>query len=220
MSAQSNFLSRWSRLKRQAEEKRAPPDSGSPASAEGELPPGSPGALITAPALPELTPEELAALPRVEDLTPQTDLTPFMRAGVPTGLRNAALRRMWELDPAIRDRVGDALDYAYDWNVAGSVPGSGPLLPIDDVESMLQSIISEPEPERVPETRTVSTNDSRSEEPQISSGPPSQQVAAASPADPLPLDNQPPGGTAAPAEPSQKVAAQAPPRRHGGATPF
>jgi Protein of unknown function (DUF3306) len=220
MSAESNFLSRWSRLKRQAEEKRAPPDSGSPVSAEAELPPGSPGALTTAPALPELTPEELAALPRLEDLTPQTDLTPFMRLGVPTGLRNSALRRMWELDPAIRDRVGDALDYAYDWNVAGSVPGSGPLLPIDDVESMLRSIVGEPEPERVPETRTVSTKDSRYEEPQISSAAPSEQVAASSPASPLSLDNQLPVGNAASAEPSQKVAAQGSPRRHGGATPF
>jgi hypothetical protein len=222
MNGKPNFLSRWSRLKRLAEEKRAPPDSGSPVSAEGELPAGTPGTVTPVPTLPELTPQELVALPRLEDLTSQTDLAPFMRAGVPAGLRNAALRRMWELDPAIRDRVGDALDYAYDWNVAGSVPGSGPLLPIDDVESMLRSIVGEPEPASVPEAQTLSTTDSCSEEPQISSEPPPQQLAAASPAT---VENQLPAepalaANAASAEPSQKAAAQAPPRRHGGATPF
>jgi hypothetical protein len=217
MSGESNFLSRWSRLKRRAEENRAPADSHAPVSVEGDL--DSPAA--TDAALPELAPEELAALPRLEDFTPETDLAPFMRAGVPAGLRNAALRRMWALDPAIRDRVGDALDYAYDWNVAGNVPGSGQLLPVDDVESMLRSIVGGPEPASVPEAKTPSTEAARSEEPQISSEAPSEQVAATSPASPLlPRAERAPVENVPIVEPTQKTAAQGAPRRHGGATPF
>ena len=48
-----------------------------------------------------------------------------MQKGVPEALRNAALRKMWVLDPSIRNYVGEALDYAWDWNAPGGVPGSG-----------------------------------------------------------------------------------------------
>lgn len=117
----NDFLSRWSRRKQAAtaapEAARNPPD---PARAEG------------APAqTPDLVGEPADApvlrLPKIEDLTAQSDVTAFLQAGVPAPLRNAALRRMWSLDPAIRDFVGDARDYAWDWNVPGGVPGSDPL---------------------------------------------------------------------------------------------
>jgi hypothetical protein len=48
---------------------------------------------------------------------------------------------MWALDPAIRDFVGEARDYAYDWNAPGGVPGSGPLLASDDVDALLRRAI-------------------------------------------------------------------------------
>ncbi|MBL7309634.1 DUF3306 domain-containing protein, partial [Escherichia coli] len=80
-------------------------------------------------------------LPSLEALTAETDLTPFLRAGIPAVLRNAALRRMWSLDPAIRDFVSEAREYAYDWNSPGGVPGLGPLLPSDDVQAMLGRLL-------------------------------------------------------------------------------
>ncbi|MHB2209081.1 DUF3306 domain-containing protein [Methylobacterium sp. CM6257] len=80
-------------------------------------------------------------LPSVDALTPESDLAQFLQAGVPTALRNAALRRMWSLDPAIRDFVSEAREYAYDWNTPGSVPGLGPLLPSDDVKAMLGRLL-------------------------------------------------------------------------------
>ncbi|MCA0318394.1 MAG: DUF3306 domain-containing protein [Proteobacteria bacterium] len=108
------FLSRWSRLKRE-------PDAGvKPAPATGEgMPPE--------PALPEgkTLDDLLAELPRVEDLVPGQSLTAFMQPWVPTPIRNAALQRMWLLDPAIRDYVSPALDYAYDYNTPGGAPGFG-----------------------------------------------------------------------------------------------
>ncbi|ACA17494.1 conserved hypothetical protein [Methylobacterium sp. 4-46] len=128
-----DFLSRWSRLKRDG----ARPVRETPDRAGETAPPPGPDA-----AEPELPPEELARLPSLDALTPQTDLAQFLRAGVPRALRNAALRRMWSLDPAIRDFVSEAREYAWDWNVPGDVPGAGPLLPTDDVAAMVERVIA------------------------------------------------------------------------------
>jgi hypothetical protein len=219
MNEEKNFLSRWSRLKREAEAKRpaaldtsVPSDAGGPETGVGAVEDNQLG-------LPDLTAEELAALPRLEDITPETDLAPFMRVGVPAGLRNAALRRMWALDPAIRDRVGDALEYAYDWNVPGSVPGSGPLLPVDDVAAMLRSIAGMPAEEQVGANQTAEAQTAVAE----TSAPP---VAADSPPqEPLGLDYSPrtevqASGPATSAKPEPEMPASVASRRHGGATPF
>jgi hypothetical protein len=123
-----DFLSRWSRRKDEA--RRAEPAS----------PPEPDRA-----AEPALTPEELAALPKLDELTADSDITGFLRRGVPEGLRNAALRKMWLLDPAIRDFVGPARDYSYDWNAPAGVPGNGPLAP-EHVAALLRRVFGEPEP--------------------------------------------------------------------------
>jgi hypothetical protein len=115
-SGREGFLSRWSRLKREPDPV-APP----PASVTAEAP--------KEPVLPEgKTLDELVAeLPRIEDLVPGQSLTAFMQPWVPDSVRNAALQRMWLLDPAIRDYVSPALDYAYDYNTPGAAPGFGPM---------------------------------------------------------------------------------------------
>lgn len=69
-------------------------------------------------------------LPSLESLGPGSDLRPFLRPGVAPALRNAALRRMWTVDPAIRDYIGPA-DYAWDWNTPGGVPDYAETLSID-----------------------------------------------------------------------------------------
>jgi hypothetical protein len=171
------------------------------------------------PAVAELTSEELARLPRIEDFTAETDLTPFLRSGVPAALRNAALRRMWALDATIRDGVGDALDYAYDWNIAGGVPGSGPLLPTDDVEAMVRSIMGRPaaEPSAEPSTDAQAADGSPAaagaspDKPQLSSTPAADETPAGPRAREVAESAKPPAG-------KQEALAQT--RRHGGATPF
>jgi hypothetical protein len=65
----------------------------------------------------------------------------FLRKGVPEPLRNAALRRMWSLDPNIRDFVSEAREYAYDWNTPGGVPGSGALPASEEVARMAARIV-------------------------------------------------------------------------------
>ncbi|WAJ30781.1 DUF3306 domain-containing protein [Antarcticirhabdus aurantiaca] len=128
-----DFLSRWSRLKRGASE--APVEAPDEA-LELHSEPG-----LLAPESDEMIkPDEIAALPAPEALLPGADLAPFLRRGVPAALRNAALRRMWAVDPEIRDFVGEARDYAWDWNVPGGVPVSGPLPEGFDVEGMVRRI--------------------------------------------------------------------------------
>jgi hypothetical protein len=136
MSGPDGFLSRWSRRKLAVERE---PDAAAlsvESSPDAGIAPEAPGADEA------LSPEELAALPRLEDLTPGSDMTAFMRKGVPDLLRKAALRRMWSLDPAVRDYVGDARDYAWDWNVPGGVPGNGPLGPLDDLGASVGRMFS------------------------------------------------------------------------------
>ncbi|GEP12178.1 DUF3306 domain-containing protein [Methylobacterium gnaphalii] len=159
-----SFLSRWTRRKlsvRAAElaNKKAVPASvvapvhvglgEEPAAASGSRP-------ETDPTLPQATGsgDPWAHLPAPDEVTPETDLAPFLRAGVPALLRNAALRRMWSMDPTIRDFVSEAREYAYDWNSPGGVPGLGPLLPSDDVEAMLARLLR-----AAPETDRVATHE-------------------------------------------------------------
>ena len=42
----------------------------------------------------------------IESITADTDIRAFLAPGVPVQLTRAALRRVWETDPAIRDFVG------------------------------------------------------------------------------------------------------------------
>jgi hypothetical protein len=127
------FLDRWSRLKQESRRQAdAPPE-------EPEVPPAAAGDAAHA-----LSPEEIAALPRIEELTAASDVTVFLRPGVPDALRKAALRRAWLIDPAIRDFVGHARDYAYDWNVPGGAPGHGPLEMVDDVVAMVDRVLGQP----------------------------------------------------------------------------
>lgn len=129
MTDKEPFLSRWSQRKRQiAEETRKAAEAG----------PATPPA-------PEAADEpfDLSLLPDLEALTAQTDMSLFLQKGVPDDVRNAALRKIWALDPAIRDYVGDALDYAWDWNAPGGVPGGGELGAGFDTAKMVAQIFGD-----------------------------------------------------------------------------
>ena len=125
-----SFLSRWSQRKHEAKQ----PDRETPV-AGAEL---ASAPVVESEAEPEF---DHSSLPKLEDLTETTDITVFLRKGVPESLRNAALRKSWALDPAIRNYVNPALDYAYDWNTPGGVPGSGELEAGMDVARMVSQIM-------------------------------------------------------------------------------
>ncbi|WP_322894207.1 MULTISPECIES: DUF3306 domain-containing protein [unclassified Yoonia] len=125
----TSFLGRWSRNKRAQPVTEEPVDE-----------------VATAPE-PEvveesLSDEDIAALPALDDLTPQTDIRVFLQKGVPQALRNAALRRKWMLVPGIRDHKDPAVDYAWDWNTPGGVPGDGAAPSPERAAQMLRELFA------------------------------------------------------------------------------
>jgi hypothetical protein len=149
-----DFFSRWSHRKQLAAKDRLQDGAGEP---EG-LP--VPDAAAASSEEPEaITAEELAALPEPESVTEPAALMDFLRKGVPAALRNRALRRMWSMDPAIRDYIGDARDYAWDWNVPGGVPVSGPLDAGTDVQKMVRSIFGNEDGPNLQKTASISVKE-------------------------------------------------------------
>ena len=125
-----SFLARWSQRKHEAKQ----PDQDAP-TANSDAPSGP---VAESNAAQEF---DLSSLPKLEDVTATTDITAFLRKGVPDHLRNAALRKSWALDPAIRNYVNPALDYAYDWNTPGGVPGSSEIGTGMDVARLVSQIM-------------------------------------------------------------------------------
>lgn len=114
------FLARWSRRKQEAKADRAGPvpeqgvEAHAPASAD------------PAPAAPALSEPDLSSLPPIDSIDAATDITAFLRKGIPQELSRAALRRAWSADPAIRDFVGLA-ENAWDFNDPNAMAGFGAL---------------------------------------------------------------------------------------------
>jgi len=167
------FLARWSQRKRQAEQPEPKP-------AAASVEPGAPSGPVAADDPKPESEFDLSSLPKLEDLTGTTDITAFLRKGVPEHLRNEALRKSWALDPAIRNYINPALEYAYDWNTPGGVPGGGELGAGIDVARMVSQImggeLSEP-----PATATNPANAPASEP-----APPAQYNASQTPEPDLP----------------------------------
>jgi hypothetical protein len=212
------FLSRWSQRKQEAKQPEPKPDE---PVAEASPPPQP---------VAETEPEpefDLSSLPKLEEMTGTTDITGFLRKGVPEQLRNAALRQSWALDPAIRNYVNPALEYAYDWNTPGGVPGSSEIGAGMDVARLVsqimgtgESVAGASEPAGDPTTKR--------DDPAQTSEP----EAAQTPVPDLPTESlrlgdgnsvaQKPGTEAAQvSEPdADHAASQQPVRRHGSAKPL
>jgi hypothetical protein len=215
-----SFLSRWSQRKQEAKqpERDALADADVPSAPVAES---------------EVEPEfDLSSLPKLEDLTATTDITAFLRRGVPESLRNAALRKSWALDPVIRNYVNPALDYAYDWNTPGGVPGSSEIGAGMDVTRLVSQIMgggeSVPEPPvSVADLRSPPAGDptqvpEHSAPQKIEPDLPAQAVRLSSEAPKLSNTEEAPPNKAAPEQASDQdsdAASQQPVRRHGSAKP-
>lgn len=99
----AGFLSRWSR--RKADSRREDPDP-DPAPATPTATDPAVGPVPDPVAAPPAV--DPADLPDPESLTKESDFAPFLKQGVPEGLRKAALRKLWATDPAWA--VPDPLD--------------------------------------------------------------------------------------------------------------
>jgi hypothetical protein len=138
MSNDTDFLARWSRRKhhaatdkiRQSKSESTPDDIVSVTSAalaKGE----------------NRLPFDPASLPTIESISAESSIGAFLEAGVPVDLARAALRRVWLLDPAIRDFVGLS-ENSWDFNVPGAMPGFGPI-DGEEVGRLLTRLLEEPD---------------------------------------------------------------------------
>jgi len=213
MNDPDNFLSRWSRRKQEAGESKEKNETGEAVAApEAESQQGKPAAPNTAP-----NPEsDVERLPPVETISADTDITAFMRTGVPETLKHAALRRAWASDPVIRDFVGLNENF---WDAAGpdGIPGFGDLDPNLDVRRMVSELFGETprqdtqpvlEADRVADSSALPTDNL----PEAADPP----QATLPPAEELPQRNE---NAAAQIEPSESVPEKKISRRHGGAMP-
>jgi hypothetical protein len=123
-----NFLARWSRRKRETTAVDSPP----------QIEPAGPPNPAPTPVTAEKDEVDLSSLPSLESITGETDITAFLRKGIPQDLSRAALRRAWETDPAIRDFVGLA-ENAWDFNDPNAMPGFGPL---DYTEEQVAALVN------------------------------------------------------------------------------
>lgn len=229
MSAvRDGFLSRWSRLKRDG----------------AVTPPRETGPRETAPAAPQPPASDLpegrsleeliAELPRIEDLVPGQSLTMFMQSWVPGAIRNAALQRMWLLDPAVRDYVDPALDYAYDYNTPGAAPGFGPMETSDEmvreVSEMFDRAIGPQSEDQqdapplesgdiVPQSEDADDEDGRIKQMQVAYA--TQQPALVDKAvDPASAGSIEPATVSPSSSEGNALAPRSGPRRHGRALPI
>jgi Protein of unknown function (DUF3306) len=136
---EEDFLKRWSRRKREADiAKPVPPEKET-----GETAAMAPETAAAAKRADAPDAEfDITTLPPIESINAVSDITAFLRAGVPVELTRAALRRVWTADPAIRNFVGLA-ENAWDFTDPTAMPGFGPLESTDEVRRMIAQVVEQ-----------------------------------------------------------------------------
>jgi len=135
MSEPEKFLDRWSRRKHETAGESAQADSKAAAAPSGE-------------GKTEEVSFDPASLPPLDSITAQTDISAFLKPGVPPDLARATLRRVWSTDPAIRDFIGP-VENGWDFNDPSGMPGFGPIDAGDVARLLTQVIGAPPEPAAV-----------------------------------------------------------------------
>lgn len=215
MTEPEGFLDRWSRRKLDsADENAVEAARVAPANAEAKPEPPADAAVEF----------DVAKLPPLDSITATSDLTPFLRAGVPSALRHAALRRAWSADPAIRDFIGLNENF---WDAAGidAAPGFGPLDPGLDIKAMVANLFGESKPapdsapaERPTDERTASERSESVDAARESPDGDMQDRNIAPPNDPA-FALQVSQNVATERDAAQQNAKHVSRRRHGGAIP-
>jgi hypothetical protein len=201
--SEEEFLARWSRRKREARAEPAKPAAVQPA------PPSEVD--------DDASEIDLSSLPSIDEIDAATDITAFLRKGIPQDLGRAALRRAWAADPAIRDFVGLA-ENAWDFNDPTAMPGFGPLdCSSDELAALVDRIVGgvREAVQSLPET-SIETADSSAQFHQADTPGPSDVTAS-------------PGEVERPTIPAAvqptvvnsfaELAEPVRPRTHGGALP-
>jgi hypothetical protein len=210
------FLARWSRRKQEANAGHAEPAREEAAEAHGARSDSAGAEQVPAEA-------DLSNLPPIESIDAATDVTAFLRKGIPLELSRAALRRAWSADPAIRDFVGLA-ENAWDFNDPNAMPGFGALdYSAERVDALVRRIVgdvveiaeSPPKP-----LATAAEDSARSVQAEAGSARQSDPVKAT---EPRRLDESAAAELSSGSAASQPAAASegtsVPRRTHGGALP-
>jgi len=217
MNDPENFITRWSRRKREAVDEKTQPENTNTKHAAKSAPGDDPS--LKSPesgaATPPMTEFDVASLPPIESIKAGTDISAFMRSGVPSALRHAALRRAWSADPSIRDFVGLNENF---WDAVGpgEIPGFGDLDPNLDVKRMVSKLFGENTSEK---PKADSSNASAAPSVASERKVEASQVAEAHLNTGSADLSQETKIAAAQNEPSQDRPEQKPVRRHGGALP-
>jgi hypothetical protein len=228
--SEEDFLSRWSRRKQQAQEppaatKPPEPQAGPPS----PRPADAPAATANKPAPPEEDAFDLSTLPPIDSITAATDVTAFLRKGVPPDLARAALRRAWVADPTIRDFVGLA-ENDWDFTDPNAMPGFGPLDQTpEQVRELVARIFGGPRdtdddnavPSEAPQTASDSASDSSTLSDRREAGLAAPPAEAVTPREEVVARAEPPVTAAkpdaAPQNPQENQVKSV--RTHGGALP-
>src|ERR1700736_281443 len=146
MSEREDFVSRWSRLKHEAESRRARktemPERAAPSSTAATSSANEDQAAGTETRAAPIF--DLASLPSIDAITAHTDISMFLRSGVPAELTLAALRRAWVSDPVIRDFIGIA-ENQWDFTNPTTIPGFGPLYETGDKVGLVAQTVPTPD---------------------------------------------------------------------------
>ena len=137
------FVRRWSRRKRAAEQRSPGRADSSPADKETDT---------NSAAQSEAGPPafDLATLPPIELITATSDIRAFLGPGVPEELTRAALRRVWVIDPTIRDFIGIAENQWDFTRPDNSVPGFGALQLTPELRRMMANLIGDEVSKQLP----------------------------------------------------------------------
>jgi hypothetical protein len=215
MNDPDNFLSRWSRRKQEAGERSEKKEEAADKPPAEPVAENEPVRAASAPASTPIPKFDVESLPPIESISAETDITMFMRTGVPETLKHAALRRAWSADPAIRDFMGPTENY---WDAAGpdGIPGFGDLDPNLDVRRMVSELFGETPRQETPTESETDRADSpalpiqnRAEATEVPQGSPT-------PPEDIPQRDE---NAAAQTEPPEAAPEKKISRRHGGAMP-
>src|SRR5882724_5262193 len=137
MSDAEDFLSRWSRLKR---DENTDTDSGAkPKGPRETSESAAPEAFAPGDVAPPFDP---ATLPPIESIDAGSDIRAFLAPGVPAAMKRAALRRAWSSDPSIRDFVGLS-ENSWDFNAPETIFGFG-LIEKEKIQELLERVLGPP----------------------------------------------------------------------------